>query len=97
MIINITIHTSTNFSSELNPYLDDSQIPSTMRGISSFLSLLGLFHYAQASDSKECSLSTIAPSKNLTWCPCEDGYFCARLDVGSFIAHNLSIQADLSS
>ncbi|KAF4636870.1 hypothetical protein G7Y89_g1204 [Cudoniella acicularis] len=45
------------------------------------LSLLGIFHLAIATSSSNCTFDQISPSKTLTWCPCSNGFFCAKLDV----------------
>ncbi|KAI1862335.1 uncharacterized protein JN550_010197 [Neoarthrinium moseri] len=47
----------------------------------SLLVLPGLLHLAAASCSKQCTFDSIVPSTTLTWCPCYDGFFCAKLDV----------------
>lgn len=52
-----------------------------MNSFASFLALLGLFQLAQANPSVNCTLDTVAPSEQLTWCPCEGGFFCSRLYV----------------
>ncbi|TRX87757.1 hypothetical protein FHL15_011349 [Xylaria flabelliformis] len=43
--------------------------------------LLGLFPFASATCSQNCTWDTITPSQSLIWCPCYDGFFCAKLDV----------------
>ncbi|KAI0428931.1 TAP-like protein-domain-containing protein [Xylaria sp. FL1042] len=49
----------------------------------SFLfALLGLVSpFAMATRSQNCTWDTITPSQSLVWCPCYDGFFCAKLDV----------------
>jgi hypothetical protein len=49
--------------------------------ITFFLALLGLFHFAIATSSENCTFDQISPSKKLTWCPCDNGFLCAKLDV----------------
>lgn len=68
-----------------------------MKGAALSLALLGLPHFAQAESSTECSLlGTVVSSKQLTWCPCEGEFFCARLDVGpsTTLSPDVSSQAD---
>ncbi|KAI1737915.1 TAP-like protein-domain-containing protein [Xylaria scruposa] len=43
--------------------------------------LLGLFPFTSATCSQNCTWETITPSQSLIWCPCYDGFFCAKLDV----------------
>ncbi|KAI0523734.1 TAP-like protein-domain-containing protein [Xylaria bambusicola] len=43
--------------------------------------LLGLCSFVAAACSQNCTWDTITPSQSLIWCPCYDGFFCAKLDV----------------
>ncbi|KAF9879047.1 hypothetical protein CkaCkLH20_03280 [Colletotrichum karsti] len=36
---------------------------------------------AETTRAQNCTFETISPSKDLIWCPCEDQFLCARLDV----------------
>ncbi|KAI0133947.1 TAP-like protein-domain-containing protein [Xylariales sp. AK1849] len=45
------------------------------------LSLLGLFRITIATFSESCTFDEISSSRTLTWCPCYEEFFCARLDV----------------
>ncbi|TDZ74174.1 Tripeptidyl aminopeptidase [Colletotrichum trifolii] len=40
-----------------------------------------LILFASPARSQNCSFDTITPSQNLTWCPCEGQFLCAKLDV----------------
>jgi hypothetical protein len=48
------------------------------------LALMGIFRLAVATSSENCTFDGISPSRTLTWCPCGNGFFCAKLDVKSF-------------
>ncbi|TVY85210.1 putative hydrolase [Lachnellula suecica] len=61
--------------SSLSFYKHPSMDPPTV------LTLLGLLSLATASSSENCTFEQISPSKALTWCPCYDGFSCAKLDV----------------
>ncbi|KAI1346272.1 TAP-like protein-domain-containing protein [Xylaria sp. FL0043] len=37
--------------------------------------------FAAAACTQNCTWDTITPSQSLVWCPCYDGFFCAKLDV----------------
>ncbi|KAI0970219.1 TAP-like protein-domain-containing protein [Xylaria arbuscula] len=45
------------------------------------LALLGLGSFTTATCSRNCTWDTITPSQSLVWCPCYNGFFCAKLDV----------------
>ncbi len=45
------------------------------------LALMGVLRLTLATSSKNCTFDGITPSKKLTWCPCDNGFFCAKLDV----------------
>lgn len=47
----------------------------------SFSAVLGLVNYVAASCSQSCTLDTVVLAKELTWCPCYNGFFCAKLEV----------------
>jgi hypothetical protein len=59
-----------------------------------FLAVLGLLQRASASCAQSCTLDTVVPAKELIWCPCYDGFFCAKLEVcntTSFWAGDISL------
>jgi hypothetical protein len=47
------------------------------------LAFMGIFRLAVATSSENCTFDGISPSGTLTWCPCSNGFFCAKLDVRS--------------
>ncbi|KAI1097723.1 TAP-like protein-domain-containing protein [Jackrogersella minutella] len=49
-------------------------------GILNVFVVLCLLSFAAAS-LENCTFQQIAPSKSLLWCPCEDVFFCAKLQV----------------
>ncbi|KAI0818354.1 TAP-like protein-domain-containing protein [Xylaria sp. FL0064] len=56
-----------------------------------FFALLGLVSsFAAAACSRNCTWDTITPSQSLVWCPCYDGFFCAKLDLIKLPAHSNS-------
>ncbi|ORY59959.1 TAP-like protein-domain-containing protein [Pseudomassariella vexata] len=44
------------------------------------LALMGLFYLVIGTSSERCTFDKISPSQTLTWCPRNEGFFCARLD-----------------
>lgn len=46
-----------------------------------FLAFLGVVQHTYAHCSKNYTFDTIAPSKHLTWFPCNVDFFCAQLEV----------------